>query len=512
MLGSTEEAEDAVQHTFLAAYDDMVGSDKEIHLRAWLFTIARNRCYSMLRARREQVSDQFIEPVTEGLATQVQRRQDLRDLVTDLGRLPDDQRAALVLAEMEALSHAQIGAVLGVPREKVKALVFQARESLLAARTARETDCRVIREQLSTMRGGALRRSNLRRHLRECSGCRDFRREVERQRRSLALILPVAPTLALKDSILAATVGGAGVGAVGAGGGLIAGGILKGATAKSLVAAAVAGAGTAGTIVAADDLHLLPDGPGQASYYSSPKARGPITGVRSSSRAAASALGAGSASSSPLTAMTIHSAGLGPLAPTGRRSGSAGLSILNPLSLAPSSVSRAPGRGGSQPGKPAPSPAPTPAAPSGAGAGSSTSPYLGTSAYGTGVHKPSGGRRGAGSSTPTVHKTHGASNAPALSTAGGGSRSPGGGSRGSGSRPTASRTTGGTNVSSPTAGGSPSTTPALGGGGTGGTPTTGSAGGGRGGGPGPGTAPGSSGGSGGRGTTGTTPSPGTTGP
>ena len=54
MLGSVQEAEDALQHTFMAAYRDMVGSDKPIQLRAWLYTIARNRCYSTLRARRER--------------------------------------------------------------------------------------------------------------------------------------------------------------------------------------------------------------------------------------------------------------------------------------------------------------------------------------------------------------------------------------------------------------------------------------------------------------------------
>src|SRR5918998_4749204 len=56
MVSSKEEAEDAVQHTFAAAYRDMVGSDKPIQLKAWLYTIARNRCLSILRVRREQVA------------------------------------------------------------------------------------------------------------------------------------------------------------------------------------------------------------------------------------------------------------------------------------------------------------------------------------------------------------------------------------------------------------------------------------------------------------------------
>src|SRR3712207_9195455 len=54
MLGSREEAEDAVQHTFAAAYRDLAASSKPIQLKAWLYTIARNRSLSLLRARREE--------------------------------------------------------------------------------------------------------------------------------------------------------------------------------------------------------------------------------------------------------------------------------------------------------------------------------------------------------------------------------------------------------------------------------------------------------------------------
>ncbi len=255
MLGSLEEAEDAMQHTFLAAYNGLAGSEKPMHLRAWLFTIARNRCYSILRKRREQPLAEFAEPTTEGLATLVQRRQDLRDLLCDMRRLPHQQRAALVLAEMDSLSHEQIGAVLEVPTVKVKALVFQARESLLASRSAREADCAEIREQLANLRGGALRRTQLRRHLRECAGCREFRSEIERQRRQLRLLIPVAPTIAIKQTLLSASGGGAGAGGI-AGSGLLTSSGLKGAT---LVGAVLASVGAAGTIVAVHGVpHVWP--------------------------------------------------------------------------------------------------------------------------------------------------------------------------------------------------------------------------------------------------------------
>ena len=58
MLGSREEAEDAVQQTFAAAYRDLLrDGEREITLKPWLFAIARNRCLSMLRARRERPAE-----------------------------------------------------------------------------------------------------------------------------------------------------------------------------------------------------------------------------------------------------------------------------------------------------------------------------------------------------------------------------------------------------------------------------------------------------------------------
>jgi RNA polymerase sigma factor (sigma-70 family) len=249
MLGDPEEGADAVQHTFTSAYTAIVGSDKPLLLRPWLFTIARNRCYSVLRARREHAAGDLVEPATEGLAAQVQRREDLRQLLVDLRELPDEQRGALVLAELGALSHNEIGTTLGVPPAKVKALVFQARESLIASRSARDTDCSEIRRELANGRGAALRRANLRRHLRQCQGCREYRSAVQRQRRSLAAILPVAPVVGLKELVLGATSGGTGAaGAAATGGGLLASSAFKGLVLKALVGAGVALVAAGGTV------------------------------------------------------------------------------------------------------------------------------------------------------------------------------------------------------------------------------------------------------------------------
>src|SRR5262245_33306143 len=52
MLGTREEAEDAVQQSFTNAYRAMLGGDRELNVKPWLYRIARNQCISVLRARR----------------------------------------------------------------------------------------------------------------------------------------------------------------------------------------------------------------------------------------------------------------------------------------------------------------------------------------------------------------------------------------------------------------------------------------------------------------------------
>ena len=256
MLGSRDEAEDALQHTFIAAYRDLRGSDKPIHLKAWLYTIARNRCLSMLRARREQVALDDVEPSTDGLASEVQRRQDLRDMLRDLQRLPDDQREALVLSELGALSHEEIAMTLGVRKEKIKALVFQARESLASSREAREADCHEIQQQLAVLRGGSLRRTQLRRHLEGCPACQAFKDEVQRQRAAMAILLPVIPSAGLKAGVLTGAASAGAAGAIGAG--AAGGGAVAAIGTKLIVGAVLVGGAVGGGVVAIDELRTPP--------------------------------------------------------------------------------------------------------------------------------------------------------------------------------------------------------------------------------------------------------------
>jgi RNA polymerase sigma factor (sigma-70 family) len=232
MLGSREEAEDAVQQTFTNAYKAMVGSDSEINLKPWLYRIARNQCVSLLRARRQHLELTDDEPSLSGLSDQVAQRDQLRDLLRDLAALPVEQREALVLAELHDNSHVEVAAILGCEREKVKSLVFQARNSLISSRQARELPCEEIRRQLSVLSGGALRRNTIRRHLKECEGCRAFREEVKRQRQALAVVLPVIPSAGLKFGA---------ANAMAAAGAKVAAGVAAGGAGISATGGAVAG-------------------------------------------------------------------------------------------------------------------------------------------------------------------------------------------------------------------------------------------------------------------------------
>ena len=256
MLGSHEEAEDALQHLFVSAHRHLCQGSEHVNLKPWLYTIARNRCLSVLRSRRETLALEDVLELCSDLAVadEVELGEDLKNMLGDIARLPDNQRAALVLAELGDLSQQEIAAILDVRTDKVKALIFQAREALAGWRQARAVSCREICEQLATLNGSALRRAPIRRHVAVCPACAAFEGEVKRQRATFSL-LPVIPSVALKHCVLTAALsGGPGAAVAGAGGALAAGvagasGGASGLTAKALMVATLAvGAGGTGVV------------------------------------------------------------------------------------------------------------------------------------------------------------------------------------------------------------------------------------------------------------------------
>jgi RNA polymerase sigma-70 factor, ECF subfamily len=134
MGGAHHDAEEAVQDSFVRALKALRADDREIALRSWLHAIVRNRCLDQLRkpGRTTDIEphEAFLRDAGPGPVTQIGRRAELADVIGGLEALPERQRRALVMHELEDRSHSQIGRVLGVTAGASKALVCRARHGM----------------------------------------------------------------------------------------------------------------------------------------------------------------------------------------------------------------------------------------------------------------------------------------------------------------------------------------------------------------------------------------------
>ncbi len=259
MLNSREDAEDVLQEVFAAAFNAMVADERPINVRPWLYRIARNRSLNHLRRQTAiGVDSMDIHLADHGLTTadKVHRREEFRQLVGDVQELPETQRTALLLREIDALSYEQIADVMETTIPSVKSLLVRARVSLAEMSEARKLTCDEVRLELGEAAEGLTRISPpVRRHLKTCDRCATFRQQLKETNKALAAVMPVAPLLFLKKFILAqlgttASAGGATAagaagaaaasGSAGAASALTAGiGTIASKTAATLAAAAI---------------------------------------------------------------------------------------------------------------------------------------------------------------------------------------------------------------------------------------------------------------------------------
>ena len=147
---SRQDAEDVLQDVFIRAYGALRADEREFNLRAWLYRVAHNRCIDHVRrpnVPEREVFEMSRTPLVDPVE-KAQRREDLRRLVDDVGRLPDQQRSALLMREMDGLAYADIADALAVTVPAVKSLLVRARVGLVEAQEARDADCAEIREDL----------------------------------------------------------------------------------------------------------------------------------------------------------------------------------------------------------------------------------------------------------------------------------------------------------------------------------------------------------------------------
>ena len=256
MLGSTEDAEDVLQEVFTAAFNAICADDRPINARPWLYRIARNRCLNHLRRPQHAGQDSMDVFERDGGATTadtVHTREEFRQIVADVGELPESQRTALLLREIDALSYEQIAEAMDTTVPSVKSLLVRARVSLAEAAEARLLTCEEVRLELGQVAEGLARTSApVRRHLRTCERCKVFRRELRNTGRALAAVYPVGGLVVIKKFVLAklgAAGGGAAASSAAAGGAAAGGGAAVGGAGLA-GAGAMAGGGAGGLISA----------------------------------------------------------------------------------------------------------------------------------------------------------------------------------------------------------------------------------------------------------------------
>src|SRR3954447_26105240 len=233
---SRQDAEDVLQDVFVRAYGALRNDNREMNVRAWLYRVAHNRCIDHLRRPIPPAAELFEvsrkplhDPVEEA-----QRRDDLRQLVHDVGNLPDQQRSALLMREIDGMTYADLANALDVTVPAVKSLLVRARVGLVEAAEARDADCQEIRADLMRAYDRGVKASGrARKHMRSCDGCSEYRTALRGMKRSFAALSPIgfAP-FAIAAKLIG--VGGS------AGGGVAAGGAAAGGSSAAVAGSSVA--------------------------------------------------------------------------------------------------------------------------------------------------------------------------------------------------------------------------------------------------------------------------------
>ncbi|MGV1048971.1 MAG: RNA polymerase sigma factor, partial [Solirubrobacterales bacterium] len=124
-------SEDVTQDAFSKALLALRGSEAEIELRPWLYRIVRNTALNDIRDSPPP-TEELGETVAGGAsaAVEAERREEISELTERLRALPETQRAAIVMRELEGLSHEEIAAALGVSGGAARQAIHRARTTL----------------------------------------------------------------------------------------------------------------------------------------------------------------------------------------------------------------------------------------------------------------------------------------------------------------------------------------------------------------------------------------------
>ena len=139
ILGREEDARDATQETFLAAFRNLRGFRGEAKVSSWLHRIAVNQCISRQRRAKvrsesaleeENEAGSFAAPVSESPLRVVEGRQETLAVRRAINSLPLELRQIVVMKEFEELTFREIADVLDLPLSTVKSRLYTALKQL----------------------------------------------------------------------------------------------------------------------------------------------------------------------------------------------------------------------------------------------------------------------------------------------------------------------------------------------------------------------------------------------
>jgi len=133
MLANPADAEDAAQDAFVQCWSALARFRAESSFSTWLVQIVTNRCLNVRRSWRVEASTERDDARAARLSEVVETRAELEALEAALVRLTPEQRASLVLRELEGLSYEEIASALDVTVPAVKGRIHRARLELIAA-------------------------------------------------------------------------------------------------------------------------------------------------------------------------------------------------------------------------------------------------------------------------------------------------------------------------------------------------------------------------------------------
>src|SRR2546423_2794458 len=130
LLRNPADAEDVTQTTFMNAYRAFRRGDEIEKPQNWLIKIAHNVARTRYARTSRRVKEVPLEDHVDQLAVPEEERPNVAGVLRALGRLPFNQRAALVMRELEGRSYSEIADTLGVSVAAGEALLFRRRRSL----------------------------------------------------------------------------------------------------------------------------------------------------------------------------------------------------------------------------------------------------------------------------------------------------------------------------------------------------------------------------------------------